>query len=103
MLTLLACLALFVGYMFLTNGIPHGYTPVNPYTNWLLTPLLFCGCALAIVLQYATRRAWVSRGLLIALPFLLALTVAANHRQSLVDRAYPQPGATSAAPVSIAA
>jgi hypothetical protein len=100
-LTLLACLALFVGYMFLINGVRGSYTAANPYTNRLLYPLLFCGCALAIVLQYATRRVWVSRGLLIVLPFLLAVTVAANRRQSLVDRAYPQPGAASAAPFSV--
>ena len=96
--TLLACLAIFVGCTFLTDGILRGsYTSANPYTNWLLYPLLFCGCTLAIVLQYATRRVWVSRALLIVLPFLLALTVAANRRQSLVDRAYPQPGAASSA------
>jgi hypothetical protein len=100
-LTLLACLAIFIGYMFLINGNRGSYTAANPYTNWLLYPLLFCGCALAIVLQYATRRVWVSRALLIVLPFLLALTAAANRRQSLVDRAYPQPGAASAAPFSV--
>ena len=102
-LALLACLALFVGYMFLINGIPRAYTPANPYPNWLAIPLLFCGCALAIALQYATRRVWVSRVLLIVLPLLLALTVAANRRQSLVNRAYPQPGASYPAPVNIAA
>ena len=101
-LTLLACLAIFVGCTFLTDGIVRSsYTSANPYTNWLLYPLLFCGCVLVIALQYATRRVWVSRTLLIALPFLLALTVAANRRQSLVDRAYPQPGAASAAPFSV--
>src|ERR1019366_4061272 len=55
-LTLLACLAIFVGSTFLTDGIVRSsYTSANPYTNWLLYPLLFCGCALAIALQYATR------------------------------------------------
>ena len=103
-LTLVACFALLIGIEFLGNGTFHGsYTAANPYTNWLPYPLLFCGCVLAIALQYATRRTWDSRALLIALPFLVALTVAANRRQSLVDRAYPQPSATSAAPVSIAA
>src|ERR1019366_8950465 len=102
-LTLLACLVLFVGYLFLTSGLPQGYTPANPYPNRLLYPLLFCGCALAIALEYATRRVWVSRALLLVLPLLLALTVAINHRQSLVDRAYPQPSASYPAPVNIAA
>ena len=102
-LTALGGLILFTGYMFLVYGIPHGYTSANPYTNTVLVPLLFAGCALVIALQYATRRVWVSRGLLIVLPILLAVSVAAYRRQSLVDRAYPQPSAGSTAPVSIAA
>jgi hypothetical protein len=51
-----------------------------------------------ITLQYATRRAWVARGLLIAVPVLLALSVAAYRRQSLVDKGYPALAA-GAAPV----
>ena len=101
-MTVLGVLILYIGYMFLVNGIPHGYTADNPYTNYILSPLLFAGCATAIALQYATRRVWVSRGLLIALPILMAVSVAAYRRQSLVDRAYPQPGATAAAPLIIA-
>jgi hypothetical protein len=45
---------------------------------------------------------WVSRGLLIALPILMAVCVAAYRRQSLVDRAYPAPNAAAAAPLMIA-
>jgi hypothetical protein len=101
-LTLLASLVVFVGYDFLMNQFPSGTTSANPYANRLLYPLLFCGCALAITLQYATRRAWVSRGLLLVLPFLLVASVGAYSRQSLVDRAYPQPAAASIAPISIA-
>jgi len=101
-MTVLGVLIVFIGYMFLINGIPHGYTSANPYTNAVLGPLVFAGCAAAIGLQYATRRVWVSRGLLIALPILMAVSVAAYRRQSLVDRAYPAPSAAAAAPLIIA-
>jgi hypothetical protein len=101
-LTLLACLAILIGYTFLTNGIPHGYIASNPYPNRVLYPLLFCGCAVAIALEYATRRVWASRAMLIVLPLLLALSAAAHSRQSLVDRAYPRPSAEVAPPVSFA-
>ena len=100
-MTVLGCLILFIGYMFLVYGIPHSYTSANPYTNAVLFPLLFVGCAAAIGLQYAMRRVWVSRGLLIVVTILLAVSVAAYRMQSLVDRAYPQPSAGSTAPVSI--
>jgi hypothetical protein len=99
-LTLLACLVLFTGYSFLVN-VPRGYTPSTPYQDPFLVPLLFCGCAVAITLQYATRRVWLSRGLLIALPLLLAVTVAVYRSQSMVDRGYPQPSPGSSPPVSV--
>jgi hypothetical protein len=44
-MTVLGCLILFIGYMFLINGIPHGYTSSNPYTNYVLCQLLIAGCA----------------------------------------------------------
>ena len=100
-MTVLGVLIVYIGYSYLVNGIPHGYMSANPYTNYILLPLLFAGCAAAIALQYATRRVWVSRGLLIALPILMAMSVAAYRRQSLVNRAYPAASAAAAAPISI--
>ncbi len=100
-MTVLGVLIVFTGYSYMVNGIPHGYTSANPYTNAVLVPLLFVGCAAAIGMQYATRRVWISRGLLIALPILMAVSVAAYRRQSLVDRAYPVPSAAAEVPLNI--
>ena len=100
-LTLLGCFVLFVVFMFLVYGLPHGYMTSGPYPNALLYPLLFAGCAVALTVQYATRRTWLTRGLLIGLSALLALTVFGYHMQSLVDRAYQRPSAGSAAPLII--
>jgi len=101
-LTVLGCFLVFVGYMFPTVGWQHGYTSTNPYANALLLPLLFLGCVVAITLQYATRRVWVARGLLMAVPVLMALSAAAYRRQSLVDKAYPAPMAGAAPAMVIA-
>ena len=100
-MTVLGCLIVYTGYSYLVNVNPHGYSSTNPYTNYILLPLLLAGCAAAIALQYATRRVWVARGLLIVLPILMAVSVAAYRRQSLVDRAYPAPSAGAASPISI--
>jgi uncharacterized membrane protein len=100
-MTVLGVLIVYIGYSYLVNVNLLGNSSTNPYTNYMLLPLLFAGCAAAIALQYATRRVWVARGLLIALPILMAVSVAAYRRQSLVDRAYPAPSAGAAAPVSI--
>src|ERR1035441_4802379 len=40
-LTLLGCFVLFVVFMFLVYGLPHGYMTSGPYPNALLYPLLF--------------------------------------------------------------
>ena len=101
-LTVLGCFIVFVGFMYLIYGWPHGYTAANPYKNAVLFPLLVCGCVVAITLQYATRRAWVARGLLLAVSGLLAVSAMAYTRQSLVDRAYPAPAAGAAPVVAIA-
>jgi hypothetical protein len=97
-LTVLGCFLVFVGFMFVAFGWQHGYTSTNPYANLFLLPLLLVGCVVAITLQYATRRVWVARGLLIAVPVLMALSVTAYRRQALVDKAYPA-AAAGAAPV----
>jgi hypothetical protein len=99
-MTVLGCLVLFFGYIYLLQ-FPRGYAASSPYTNRILFPLLFVGLAAGIVLQYATRRTWVARGVLMALPILVAGSVWAYGRQSLVDKAYPWPAQGTVAPVSI--
>jgi hypothetical protein len=54
------------------------------------------------VLQYATRRTWLSRALLLAVPLLVLAVSQSYERQSLVDRAYPQPSASSNPPYTAA-
>jgi hypothetical protein len=100
-LTVMGSGAVLLGYTYFINGASNAYTPSIPYTNPFLFPLLFAGCAVAITLQYATRRVWLTRALLIVVSLLIAVSVSAYRRQSLVDRAYPQPSASATAPITV--
>ena len=67
----------------------------DPLASHLIGRLCFILAALvfstAIVLQYALRRVWLSRGLLLALPVLLyaASFIASRYNQANMDRVYP--------------
>jgi hypothetical protein len=97
-LTLLGGFVLLVGFSFVFSRGSHTSVVQNAYVNVVNVPLLFAGCAAAILIGYARRRTWIARGLLIAIPVLLAIWAFAYRRQSLVDDAYPLP-ASGAAPL----
>jgi hypothetical protein len=99
-LTVLGGLFLFMAFMFLLS-LHRSYIPNAPSPTLLPYALAFCGCAVATVIQYATRRVWIARAVLIALPILLFVSVYPNLRQSLIDRTYPQPSPASIPPVAI--
>jgi hypothetical protein len=97
-LTLLGVLVTAIAVTFFYNN-SHGYQTSNPYHNHFFFPLILGLCAIAITLQYATRRAWLSRTILLVLPVLVGISFLAYNSQSLVDRAYPQPSAASTPPM----
>ncbi len=99
-LTLLGILFLYIAIMFFAT-MSVGDSTFNPYRDVVVLPLVFCICAAAIFLQYATRRVWLSRALLLALPVLVLSVAYAYSRPSLVGRAYPRPN-SAAPPVLIA-
>jgi hypothetical protein len=99
-LTLLGVLATVIAVSFFSNT-GHGYQTTNPYHNHFFFPLILGLCAIAITMQYATRRVWLSRTILLVLPILVGISILAYRSQPLVDRAYPQPSAASA-PVMVA-
>jgi hypothetical protein len=57
---------------------------------------------MVVVLQYAARRVWVSRLLLIALPILLVLSGMAVSESTVMGRDYPRVRAGQEAPVQLA-
>jgi ABC-type transport system involved in multi-copper enzyme maturation permease subunit len=61
----------------------------NVFGSQLCLALFVLVCAAAIVLQYALRKAWLARLVLIALPILIAAVTAVSPDQLLMDHRYP--------------
>jgi hypothetical protein len=70
----------------LMKGVLH--SPVS-IENPIAFPLLLCVCAGVIALQYAARRVALSRIIMLALPFLLALSVWVFASDAMVNHKYP--------------
>ncbi len=99
-LTLLAGLVCFVGYIAISL---HFSDSASIPLSDLSMPLALCFCGMVVVLQYAARRVWVSRLLLIALPLLLVFSgMAVSSESSVVARDYPRASAGQEAPVQLA-
>jgi hypothetical protein len=99
-LTLLAGLVCFIGYVAISLYFSDGAS--IPYSDHLSMPLALCFCGMVVVLQYAARRVWVSRLLLIALPILLVLSGMAVSESTVMRRDYPRASAGQEAPVQLA-
>jgi hypothetical protein len=84
--TIIAAIALVVLASYLSSSNVSA-----PYEDHISFPLFLCFCIAAIVLQYAARRTWLSRLLLIAIPAVLVIAGFARPDASLMQRAYPRP------------
>ena len=98
--TLLAGLACFIGYV--TISMYRSDFATIPYRDHVSLPLAFCFCGVVVVLQYASRRVWMSRLVLAALPILLVLTGMTVSESDEVRRDYPRASAGQEAPVQLA-
>jgi hypothetical protein len=97
--TLLALLICFIGYIAISLHFSDSAS--LPFSN-LSIPLALCFCGTVVVLQYATRRVWVSRLFLIALPLLLVLSGLAVSDSTTIRRDYPRASGGQEAPVQLA-
>jgi len=98
--TLLAGLVCFIGYVVISLYLSDNAS--IPYRDHVSLPLAFCFCAVVVVLQYASRRVWVSRLVLGALPLLLVLTGMTLSESTEMGRDYPRAGAGQEGPVRLA-
>ena len=73
----------------------------NPYEGKLTFSLFFLVFLVVIVMQYATRRTWRSRGLLLVLPFLAIACSLAWPIQTIVRHLYPPLAAPEQPPVQL--
>jgi hypothetical protein len=88
-MTLLAIVLALAGFAFLTDTM-NQFSAVVPYDDdKLIFGVMLAGSVIAIVLQYASRKASVSRAVLVAIPLTIAVIALAYARQSLIDRGYP--------------
>lgn len=100
-LTVLALIVGFAVYLLVTGRAvgPATTLPVDDLVGWLV---LLLGSSAAIGIQYASRRVWLARGVLLATVAVLALLPLFYRAQWLVDRVFPPPAAGSAQAFSVA-
>jgi hypothetical protein len=80
----------------------RSYSAFNPIEDHISLPLEFAGAVLIIVLQYATRRTWVTRGLLCGFVLVLFSLAWFYRSQALVSGAYASPFDTKSPPLRVA-
>jgi hypothetical protein len=96
--TLLAALALFIGYVSISLLFSQdAWLPGSA----LFFPLVLAACAIAVVLQYATRRVGLARMLLLGLPVLLVLIALLVPQSPAIDHAYAGASRGQADPVQL--
>jgi hypothetical protein len=100
-LTLLGAVAYLALIMWALNFVhPTGQLGFpNPYEDKLTFSLFFLVFLVVIVLQYATRRTWRSRGLLLVLPFLAIACSLAWPIKTIARHLYPPLAAAEPPPV----
>jgi hypothetical protein len=98
-LTLFAGLVCFIAYVAISLYFSDDAS--IPYRDHVSMPLFVLFCGTVVVLQYAARRVWVSRLLLIALPILLALSGMTVSESAVMDRDYPRGRAGQEAPLQL--
>jgi hypothetical protein len=100
-LTLLAMLLLVVGIAFLSS-LSEGDGVSVPYGDRYSLPVLLLACGCAIGLQYAGRKVWIARGLLLAVVPAIIVVAVMFPTQAMVDTAYPRAARPADAPMQFA-
>jgi hypothetical protein len=100
-LTLLGAVV-YLGIIIWTfSSLPSPSNFPNPYENRLYLCLALCIFLLVITLQYATRRVWRSRWLLLALPFLLIICSYAWPSRGVARLLYPPLATAGSSPIQL--
>jgi hypothetical protein len=91
----------FIGFGVLSAGVAR-IAVSTPSGGIFLTPILLCICGAVVALQYAMRRLWLSRLLLIGLFLATGVSMMMPADGSAVDRAYAAKAGNQDAPIQIA-
>jgi hypothetical protein len=96
-----AYLGLIIWFSLTFVSPPDQFGFPTPYGNRFTFSLFFLVFLVVIVLQYATRRTWRSRGLLLVLPFLAMVCSLAWPFQTIVRHLYPPLAGVQPPPVQL--
>jgi hypothetical protein len=99
-LTLLGAL-LAIGVAVAIASLLHGPTISMRIGNRILFALAMAICIAVVVIQYARRKAWLSRILLVSIPVLVCVLAWIAPDQRLMNRIYPVAAAGVAASVHL--
>lgn len=101
-LTVVGIILCFVAALALDAVITTSVSISVPYSDHLSIPLTLCVCAAAITLQYAARRLWLSRLLLIGFPVVIGAISLVSPGESTIERDHPLVTAKQGAPIQFA-
>jgi hypothetical protein len=74
----------YAAYKFDTNSVS------TPYSDRFSIPILLVFAGFAILFQYARRKTWLARAILLPLPLVIALIATFIPNASMVESAYPR-------------
>jgi hypothetical protein len=91
----------FIGFMVLSSHLATTAVSTPSGANFS-TPILLCICGGAVAVQYAARRLWLSRLLLIGLFLTIGVAMLAPSDGGAVDRAFAARATSQESPIHIA-
>ncbi|HEX3891843.1 MAG TPA: hypothetical protein VHW46_04655 [Terracidiphilus sp.] len=98
LLTLLGLLLAVGAIAYVANKFDSNSVS-TPYSDRFSIPILLVFAGFAIVFQYARRKTWLARAVLLPLPLVIALIATFMPNRSMVESAYPRPDHLAAEPV----
>ena len=100
LLTLLGLLLAVAALAYVANKFDSNSVS-TPYSDRFSIPILLVVAGFAILFQYARRKTWLARGILLPLPLVIALIAIFMPNASMVESAYPRPDHHAADPVHL--
>jgi hypothetical protein len=68
----------------------------SPHLDWLLDAVFIILPAIALIMQYKTRKTRISRGILVATPLIAAVLIFLNPANAIIAKSYPVLSGSSA-------
>ena len=99
-LTLLGLILAVAALAYLANKVDTNSVS-TPYSDRFSIPVLLVIASCAIVFQYARRKTWLARTMLLPIPLIIAALALYMPNSSMVESAYPHPDHFSVASIHL--